>query len=58
MINLCSIENAKKRLNGIIHKTPMTFSPILSELSGLSIYLKEENLQYTGTFKIRGAFNN
>jgi threonine dehydratase len=35
--------------------TPCTFSPKLSELSGADVYLKFENLQFTGSFKERGA---
>ena len=38
-------------------KTPFTKAPKLSVLSGVNIFLKKENLQYTGAFKLRGAFN-
>ncbi len=40
--------------NGVV-KTPLIFSKALSELSGSNVYLKCENLQTTGSFKIRGA---
>ncbi len=57
MPNLNDIKNAKKRLEGIISNTPFAYAPILSEISGYNVYLKKENLQRTGSFKIRGAFN-
>ncbi len=57
MITLKDIENAKTRLTGIVHDTPLTLAPILSKELGANIYLKKENLQITGSFKIRGSFN-
>ncbi|MHA1382858.1 MAG: threonine ammonia-lyase [Candidatus Helarchaeota archaeon] len=51
------IENAKKSLDAIIHETPLEFNTTFSEISGNQIFLKLENLQKTGSFKIRGAFN-
>ncbi|MHA1340866.1 MAG: threonine ammonia-lyase [Promethearchaeota archaeon] len=62
MINLQNnykkqIENAKKSLDAIIHETPLEFNTTFSEISGNQIFLKLENLQKTGSFKIRGAFN-
>ena len=57
MLNLNSIKEAQKRLKGIVHHTPFSYAPILSELSGYEVYLKKENLQRTGAFKLRGAFN-
>ena len=51
------IAEAKKSLNNIIHETPLEFNTTFSELTGNQIYLKLENLQKTGSFKIRGAFN-
>ncbi|MEA1879084.1 MAG: threonine ammonia-lyase [Campylobacterota bacterium] len=57
MLDLNSIEEAYKRVSGVVHRTPFTFAPILSELSGYEVYLKKENLQRTGAFKLRGAFN-
>jgi threonine dehydratase len=57
MPNLNDIKNAKKRLEGITSHTPFAYAPILSEMSGYNVYLKKENLQRTGSFKIRGAFN-
>jgi threonine dehydratase len=40
-----------------IRETPLDYSPYFSELSGANVYLKLENLQHTGSFKLRGAFN-
>jgi threonine dehydratase len=57
MIDLESIKKAQERLSGIIRETPMAYAPNLSKKSGGQIYLKKENLQLTGSFKLRGAFN-
>lgn len=57
MIPLKTIEEAKNKLQAIIYKTPLTFAPLLSKELNAEIYLKKENLQLTGSFKIRGAFN-
>jgi len=57
MINLNNIEKAYSRVSPVVHRTPFTFAPILSEMSGYEVYLKKENLQRTGAFKLRGAFN-
>jgi len=57
MITIEDIKQAKTRLDGIARNTPMAFAPILSEKNSANIYLKKENLQLTGSFKLRGAFN-
>ncbi|CAA6820459.1 MAG: Threonine dehydratase (EC [uncultured Sulfurovum sp.] len=57
MLDLKSIKEAEERLNGVAHHTPFSYAPILSEMSGYEVYLKKENLQQTGAFKLRGAFN-
>lgn len=57
MLDLKSIKKAYDRVSQIAHHTPFGYAPILSEMSGYEIYLKKENLQRTGAFKIRGAFN-
>ena len=57
MLDLKSIEEASKRLEGVSDRTPFSYAPILSEISGYRVYLKKENLQRTGAFKLRGAFN-
>lgn len=51
------IVEASHRLAGIINKTELIRSPFFSEESGNRVYIKPENLQKTGAFKIRGAYN-
>lgn len=48
---------AVERLTDIAHRTPCKQSQTLNEWTGSEVYLKLENLQKTGSFKIRGAFN-
>ena len=48
---------AANRIKSYIRETPLDYSPLFSELSGANVYLKLENLQRTGSFKLRGAFN-
>ncbi len=57
MLDLKKIGRARKRIADVVLHTPFAYAPILSELSGYEIYLKKENLQRTGSFKLRGAFN-
>jgi threonine dehydratase len=51
------IEEAYERVKGIVKDTPLERSSSISELSGAEVYLKLENLQKGGSFKIRGAYN-
>ncbi len=48
---------AANRIAPHIRETPLDHSPFFSELSGANVFLKLENLQHTGSFKLRGAFN-
>ena len=48
---------AFERLTEIVHRTPCKQSETLNEWTQSEVYLKLENLQKTGSFKIRGAFN-
>ena len=57
MITLKDIELAHKRVSKVVSKTPFSYAPKLSKTSGYEVYLKKENLQNTGSFKLRGAFN-
>lgn len=57
MLNLSDIEQAAQRLQGHLLNTPCVASQTLSQLTGAQIYLKFENLQYTASFKERGACN-
>lgn len=52
-----NVWEAKKRITPYVLRTPLIFSPYLSELLGAEIFLKLENLQEVGSFKIRGAAN-
>jgi threonine dehydratase len=54
---LADIEAARRRLEGIARVTPVYRSETLSRLTGREVHLKAENLQRTGSFKIRGAYN-
>lgn len=49
------IKEAREVLEGNIHRTPLTFSTYFSNLISRNVYLKLENLQKTGSFKVRGA---
>jgi threonine dehydratase len=51
------IEAARGRLAGVARETPLYHSETFSRLSGRPALLKAENLQRTGSFKIRGAYN-
>lgn len=57
IIGLDDIEEARKTLNNVAYNTGLVHNTTFSEMTGNSIYLKMENLQKTGSFKIRGAFN-
>jgi threonine dehydratase len=54
---LSEIEEARARLDGTARVTPLYGSETLSKLTGREVFLKAENLQRTGSFKIRGAVN-
>lgn len=57
MLNFESFKDAGLRLKSVVYKTPFSFAPNLTKMSGYNVYLKKENLQITGSFKLRGAFN-
>ncbi len=56
-VNLIGIQSARARISDSIHVSPCQYSHHLSELTGLPLHLKLENLQRTGSFKERGALN-
>src|SRR6516225_7411730 len=56
-VDVTEIEQAHRRLAGIIKPTPLVRSDTLDRIIGAQVFLKPENLQKTGSFKIRGAFN-
>ncbi len=57
VIELSEIVQARRLISDVIAKTPFILAPLLSEKTGANIFLKKENLQLTGAYKIRGAFN-
>ncbi len=57
MITLETIKQARENIKAVVAKVPFVTSNSLSEIAGTHIYLKKCNLQNTGAFKIRGAFN-
>jgi threonine dehydratase len=54
---LADIEEARQRLSGIARETPVYGSETFSRIAGRDVWLKAENLQRTGAFKVRGAVN-
>jgi threonine dehydratase len=54
---IADIEAARGRLDGVARETPLYPSETFSRLTGRQVFLKAENLQRTGSFKIRGAYN-
>ncbi|MFN8487507.1 MAG: hydroxyectoine utilization dehydratase EutB [Caldilineaceae bacterium] len=56
-ITLRDIYLARQRIAGLVRRTPLVQSYTLSRQTGVNVYLKLENLQETGAFKIRGAAN-
>ncbi|MDO1557886.1 threonine ammonia-lyase [Brevundimonas sp. 2R-24] len=56
-VTFADIERAAGRIAGQVEKTPVRYSRGLSELTGAEVWVKFENLHYTGSFKERGACN-
>jgi threonine dehydratase len=57
LVGLEEIEDARRRLEGVAVPTPLDRSRALSDVAGGEVFVKCENLQRTGSFKIRGAYN-
>ena len=55
--SLADFESARDRVSGVAELTPMESSRYLAEVLGSPVFLKCENLQRTGSYKIRGAYN-
>jgi threonine dehydratase len=55
--NLQMIKEAKQRITPFVHQTPLQHFRTLSDIAGCSVHVKLENMQKTGSFKIRGAIN-
>jgi threonine dehydratase len=55
-VTLGDVEDAARVLDGVARRTPLDTSRTIGELSGMDLFLKMENLQRTGSFKLRGAY--
>ena len=56
MLTLENFKEARSVLQGVLRPTPLIHSPYLSKNCGNNVYLKPENMQATGAYKIRGAY--
>jgi threonine dehydratase len=56
-LQLNDIYLARQRIESLVRRTPMEYSPSLSRRVGVAVYLKLESQQITGSFKLRGASN-
>ena len=56
MISLDKVYHANYVLKDVVRRTDIIYSSTLSEIGGCEVYLKTENLQVTGSFKVRGAY--
>jgi threonine dehydratase len=57
LVSIEDVEDARERLKGVAVVTPLDRSRALSDRTGGEVFVKCENLQRTGSFKIRGAYN-
>lgn len=57
LVNVDDIIIAREKMKGVVHTTPLDYSKTFSRLSNNEVYLKLENLQKTGSFKVRGSYN-
>lgn len=57
-VSLQDVREAAARLQGRVHRTPLLGSSTFSGLASAQVYFKAENLQKTGSFKVRGAFQH
>lgn len=56
-VTIDDVRAAVKRVAGRVHRTPVLTSRTLDNATGARVFCKAENLQRTGAFKVRGAFN-
>lgn len=57
MLTINDFQAAADRLKNVVHKISLSSSKTFSEMTGAEVYLKYENQQKTGSFKVRGAYN-
>ena len=53
---IADVYKAAKQLDGVAKKTKLIESPFFSDLCGNNVYLKPENIQFTGAYKVRGSY--
>ena len=56
-VTLQMVQEAQERLKGVAQNTGLSYTNSVSDLAGCDVWLKLENLQRTGSFKLRGAYN-
>ncbi len=56
-LSIAEVKEAEVRIKGKVNKTELIYSNTFSEMTGNQVFLKPENFQRTGSFKIRGAYN-
>ena len=56
MLTLEKFEEASEVVKKVINKTKLVYSEYFSNTTGNKVYLKPENMQYTGAYKVRGAY--
>ena len=56
MMTLEDFKAARRVLDGVLHPTDLMYSPFFSKATGNNVYIKPENMQVTGAYKIRGAY--
>jgi len=54
-LTLADVQAARSRLTGSLRRTPCHVAPVISEITGMRVWLKRDDLQRTGSFKERGA---
>ncbi|WP_302495993.1 pyridoxal-phosphate dependent enzyme, partial [uncultured Flavonifractor sp.] len=56
MLTLKEFKEARSVLSGVIRNTSLVYSTAFSKTTGNHVYIKPENMQVTGAYKIRGAY--
>ena len=56
MLTLDKFEEASEKVKEVTLETKLVYSDFLSEQTGNKVYLKPENMQFTGAYKVRGAY--
>jgi threonine dehydratase len=57
VVTIDDIRTARSVIGEFIHRTPLLHSRSFSEMTGADVFIKAENFQKTGAFKVRGSFN-